>query len=327
MEASMSECDAVLLSRSTTILSERFEESLDWLNLVTEANYSSVKESAGAIIPGYLSGDYDNFKQARRELYNRTSYSRDTLASRSLVTSTVPDAALEVWVQCVRARNRGLVCYVKNVTDVGADIKISFQKPIGGTAITATDFRLNQGNLAEGADNFSGKPGFEGEESIYVTRTTPTDPIRGAVAVYFGSAVATDEFFIPGKIEHAPPPAEKWANPTTTGNKSILTLGPRSVPFEVTASVRYEVFYETPGDPWFEIVFTVDEVEKFRERKWTRVENQDLNHIARDDIQIKVPAGKTVTLKATVNNLGSRNKSLDLSAVEVRPAGAGLLAT
>lgn len=114
---SLKACDAVLLTQSLKVVKSDSTLSLSWLKLIDKENYSEVKKKAGASIPEYFDGNYEDFDNKRSKEFSKEQFNLTSEQARLHVHQIRGnDKAKEAWLACM-LKGEGLKIAIEAVSD------------------------------------------------------------------------------------------------------------------------------------------------------------------------------------------------------------------
>ena len=220
----MHECDAVLV-QDVRVESLHRTQQIAWLSLVTEKMLTERRQDveAGMSVLGIdFDGSYKEFVQARREYLNRRQFSFSEDVAFSLFTSSVSDAAMDAWVQCIKSKNFvGAKLMLRNY-DKNAVVVEFYYKPSQGPAKKERlEVQVTGGTVPDKLPKI-----LTGEQRFtWIISRNGVETLDFRITVNVGEGAATADLRIPSYVPPAPPSAVEpiWRFLTPkTGERQLI---------------------------------------------------------------------------------------------------------
>jgi len=306
----MSDCDAVLIQRTTISDHWEIKELCAIFSLVTQDNYAESKTTLGIKVPGYFTGDYSDFSKKRDQLYSQYSYTYSRDESRTLIQSFVPPEAYNAWIECM-APQSGLICSVSSKDAESSIVNITWRRPPGLSGLIGRKLTLSAGAGPILSDGFTGQNEFEGTAIVLVRRSKTSDitgVASGMVKAANGSTAGYPVSFVVPKQASVPPPQE-WLVDAGMSNDATITIPPQPYERNVKISLFNQHQFELDGDPWHECTLFIDDKQIWYQRASTGFNN----NILQTTLDRPLPANQTMKVYARTNNYRTRNRTLKLT--------------
>lgn len=102
------EC-AGLLQFDTTVLNTNMAAQASVLNMVNQSNYAEMKKSAGASVPGYFDGSYEEFEMKRSHFYSLFQSSLSVVTSSQFYRHALSEVGAKAYAQCLSTTSGAVI--------------------------------------------------------------------------------------------------------------------------------------------------------------------------------------------------------------------------
>ena len=113
------------------------------LSIVTQDNYEEMKKALSVSVPGYFSGDYDEFSKKREKFFSYFESSSSFSSSSEFYRHSLSKEGAQAYAECVGGKNGKLfVAYIFNEDPKsGSRVSIGFSTKVGGNTTVTWEVR------------------------------------------------------------------------------------------------------------------------------------------------------------------------------------------
>ncbi len=300
-------CDAVL-APDVTMMQSNVTVLYSFLLLVNESNYEQYKQKYAATVPGYFSGNYDSFNEARRQLSVREELSFQIYEAKSILQTVIGDAKVAAWLECMTSQAWGLFAYVHDANDDGCTLLVKWVPPPGLDGLRDTTIALENGSAKQ--NSFAPSGDFSGEAEIIISRAQALSWVRGTVSGLAGTnGNYAARFFLP----HVPQPIAVDASDSRrlSGQKTEYLIPSEPLPQPVTfnVSVRTEARgeYFTQGARFIQQYIWVPGMNPMDSGEVVGWDEGQLMHLDKA-FSLSVPSGQQIKVKVQNDSKGAKGR-------------------
>ena len=308
--AENSTCDAVL-APDVTIVKTNDSIFYSLLQVIDESNYEKFREKYSADFPGYFSGDYGKFKEARSNFYQSTDLKLNVNQSRNILQSSIPEVRAKSWLECVTNSGAGIFLYVHDADETGATLKIKWAPPPGLGNLRNPTLSIQQGTYLP--NQFSGSQAFVGEADVILHRSEKGGAVRGVASGIAGNNGSySREFYIPAspKLYKISVKDSESASEFDSYFTVPRTPLPKDVALTIESSTTQTGEHFTQCCRFIQQYVWVDDAPKYStpEIPFDEGEVKTLKH----SMQVTVPAGKQIKVRVRNNGKGAKMGETEL---------------